>query len=121
MDITGHQVSYNVIARPRQWIGYRLPCAHPMAFRLFPLVKSLHTVAKADSQLRRLHRRLGEIRVPMCDVALAFFPLLICVLVTQRQYEGELPTVGKRPIWPVSSTIVWANIAPLPSTVMSCS
>src|SRR4030095_731137 len=48
-------------------------------------------------------------------------PLLILVLSTQRQYEAELPTVGKRLIAPVSSVIVWANIVPMPSTVSNCS
>jgi hypothetical protein len=33
-------------------------------------------------------------------------PLLIFVLSTQRQYEAEFPTVGKRLIAPVSSVIV---------------
>src|SRR5215468_1472388 len=48
-------------------------------------------------------------------------PLLIFVLSTQRQYEAEFPTVGKRLIAPVSSVIVWAKIVPIPCTVSNCS
>jgi hypothetical protein len=37
-------------------------------------------------------------------------PLLIFVLSTQRQYEAELPTAGKRRTSPVSSVIVCGRL-----------
>src|SRR5262245_64466600 len=48
-------------------------------------------------------------------------PLLLFVLSTQRQYDAECPTLGKRWIAPVSSVSVWANIVPIPGTVSNCS
>jgi hypothetical protein len=48
-------------------------------------------------------------------------PLLTFIRCAPRQDEAEWLTVGKQPIWPVSSTIVWATIAPRPSTVNNVS
>jgi hypothetical protein len=49
------------------------------------------------------------------------FPWLLFVLLTQRPDEAAWPPVGKRPLAPVSSPIVWAQIVPMPSPVQRCS
>jgi len=48
-------------------------------------------------------------------------PWLLFVLSTQRQYEAECPTLGKRLIAPVASVMVGAKIVPMPWTVSHCS
>ncbi len=40
------------------------------------------------------------------------------MLFTQRQYEDQSPTVGKRLIFPTSSMIVGVRIVPIPGAVM---
>src|SRR5215831_8183551 len=72
LDLKGHQVSHDVIARPRQFMGHRLTRDHHMALGLFPLVKSLHRRAEADGTLGRFHIGPLEIGVPILAVALAF-------------------------------------------------
>src|SRR5262245_23068112 len=76
MDIKGPQVAHDVIARPRQFMGDRLPGDHQMAFRRFPLVKPLHRRAETEGKLGRFHVGPRQIRVAIFDVALAFpFPI----------------------------------------------
>src|SRR5215470_18844918 len=72
VDIKGQQVSHDVIARPRQFMGHGFPSDHQMAFRLFPLLKPLAPGVEADGKLGRFHVRPCKRRVAIVDVALAF-------------------------------------------------
>jgi hypothetical protein len=79
VDITGYKVSHDGRARPRQCMGHRLASHPPMAVGGFPLGNPLPRRVEAEGTLRCLHIGPLEIRVAICDVALALpLPVADC-------------------------------------------
>ena len=72
VDIKGYKVSYDVIARPRQFMGNSLPRDHQVSLRWFPLVKPLHCWIETERKLGHFHVGPLEIRMAIVDVALTF-------------------------------------------------
>ena len=113
-------VPHDVVTGPGQLVRQGLPRHHGFPLGRLSLVEFPGAWIVPYREIGRFDEGPGEILVAALGVPFALlFPLLMRSLLTVRQYEEKSPTVGNRPMSPVSRAMFNARMSPMPGTVFS--